>query len=302
MTDAAGGARGRPLVSIGVPVYNSERYLARALDSLLGQSLTDFELIVSDNASRDGTVAIAERYAAADPRVRVIRQPRNIGAARNWNAVALAARGTFFTWASGNDTRAPTMLAQCAAVLQADPGVVLCYGRTQLVDEHDRPFELYARDLAVEDPGAAERFERVCREMALNNAQCGLMRLDVLRRTALDRPYPAGDVALMAELALYGKFRLLPDALLYRRQSPGAFSLLLSPLERRRFHDPEATAPLRLVRVRHHADHLRSILRAPLPPGEKLRTAAVALRLARWERVHVWHELRSLLGGPPDAA
>lgn len=298
MPDATGGARGHPLVTVGMPVYNAERFLARALDSLLGQTLTDFELIISDNASGDGTAAISERYARQDPRVRYVRQPRNIGAARNWNVLVPQARGTFFKWASGNDTCAPTMLEQCVRALEADPGVVLCYGRTRLVDEHDRSIEVYAADLGFEEERAAERFERVCSEMALNNAQCGVMRLDVLRRTALDRPFAAGDIALMAELALYGKFRLLPDVLLSRRQSAGAFSALLSPLERRRFHDPTAKAPAKLIRVRHHADHLRSIVRAPLAAGEKLRLLGTALRLARWDRMHVWRELRSLLAGP----
>ncbi|HTT66619.1 MAG TPA: glycosyltransferase family 2 protein [Gemmatimonadales bacterium] len=293
--------RGHPLVSVGVPVYNAERFLARALDSLLGQTLSDFELIISDNASADGTAGICEQYARADRRVRYVRQARNIGAARNWNVVAREARGVFFKWASGNDTCAPTMLEQCVRALQADPGVVLCYGRTELVDERDQPIERYAGDLAFEEERAAERFERVCSEMALNNAQCGVMRRDALRRTALDRPFAAGDVALMAELALYGKFRLLPEVLLYRRQSPGAFSLLLSPLERRRFHDPQAKAPMKLFRVRHHVDHLRSIARAPLPAREKLRVLGTALRLARWDRVHIWRELRSLLGGAPAA-
>jgi glycosyltransferase involved in cell wall biosynthesis len=292
----------RPLVSIGVPAYNAERFLARTLDSLLGQTLTDFELIVSDNASTDATAALCERYAGRDPRVRLIRQARNIGAARNWNAVVHPARGTFFKWASSNDTVAPTMLERCVAALQADPSVVLCYGRTQLVDEDDRPLGIYDADLAVEDERPTARFTNVYEHLGLNNAQSGVIRLDVLRRTGLDRPYPAGDVALMEELALHGKFRLLPEVLLFRRQSAGTFSLLLSPLERQRFNNPGARSSMRFIRGRRHVDHLVSIARAPLPAGERLRAYGTALRMIRWDRGALWREVRSLFAGPERAA
>src|SRR5688572_28337892 len=92
-----------PLVSIGLPVYNGERFLSEALDSLLGQTLADFELIVSDNASTDRTAEICLAYAARDARVRYVRQQTNIGAIRNWNFVARQARGQYFKWASAND-------------------------------------------------------------------------------------------------------------------------------------------------------------------------------------------------------
>jgi glycosyltransferase involved in cell wall biosynthesis len=290
-----------PLVSIGVPVYNAERHLARTLDSLLAQTYANLELIVSDNASTDGTQAICEAYARRDSRVRFIRQPRNLGAVANWNAVAREARGEYFKWASASDVCAPTFLEACVGAMRADPGVVLCYGRTQLVDEDERPLELYPGDLAFEEPRPTERFRSVCTRLALNNAQCGVVRRDVLMRTRLDRPYPAGDVALMAELALYGRFRLLPDVLLFRRMSAGTFTSYLTRLELQRFYDPGATSPMRLVRARRHLDHVRSILRAPLEGSEALRALAAALRVAWWDRGGLWHELRSLVR-PPRAA
>ena len=211
---APAAAPSRPLVSIGVPAYNAERFIACALDSLLGQTLTDLELIISDNGSTDGTREICEGYARRDPRVRYIRQAANIGAAANWNVVAREARGEFFKWASASDTCEPTMLEHCVAELRADPGAVLCYGKTDLMDENGRSFEVYADDRAFVEERPSERFLRVLELLKLNNAQCGVFRLDVLRRTRLDRPYPTGDMALMAELALYGTFRMLPEVLL----------------------------------------------------------------------------------------
>ena len=74
-----------PRLSVGLPVYNGEGYLAESLEALLGQSYEDFELIISDNASTDGTADICRRYAKQDSRIRYIRQPRNIGCAPNHN-------------------------------------------------------------------------------------------------------------------------------------------------------------------------------------------------------------------------
>lgn len=74
-----------PLVSIGLPVYNGELYVARALESLLAQDLDDFEIVICDNASQDSTAEICTAYAERDPRVRLYSNPHNIGLAGNFN-------------------------------------------------------------------------------------------------------------------------------------------------------------------------------------------------------------------------
>ena len=76
-----------PRLTIGLPVYNGEKYIAESLDALLGQSYTDFELIISDNASTDSTGDICRQYEKQDSRVRYVRQPQNIGLAPNHNFV-----------------------------------------------------------------------------------------------------------------------------------------------------------------------------------------------------------------------
>src|ERR1700741_97664 len=123
------------MISIGMPVCNGERFLAEAIESLLAQTCADFELIISDNASTDRTAEIAGAFAARERRVRYIRQPHNLGAARNWNYVVEAATGPYFKWASANDRCDPTFLEKCLAVLRQDQRVVLCYGRTALIDD-----------------------------------------------------------------------------------------------------------------------------------------------------------------------
>ena len=143
-----------PLVSIGVPVYNGERYLRASLDALLAQTFTDIELIVSDNASTDATLSICSDVAQRDQRVRMFRQERNLGAPANWNFTARQARGRFFKWASASDLCAPWMIERCLEAMQ-DESVVLAFGRTCFIDEDGHQLGVFERDFPVEDAAPA---------------------------------------------------------------------------------------------------------------------------------------------------
>src|ERR1700690_2651657 len=102
----------KPRVSIGLPVYNGEKYLAAAIDSLLAQTYADFELIISDNASTDRTAKICQEYAELDRRIRYYRQPKNCGIAGNFTRTLELARGEFFQWHAHDDICGPTLLAR----------------------------------------------------------------------------------------------------------------------------------------------------------------------------------------------
>jgi glycosyltransferase involved in cell wall biosynthesis len=279
-----------PEVSIGVPVYNGEPYLIEALESLLQQTFTDFELIISDNASTDGTGDICKELASRDSRIRYVRQPRNVGAIRNWDFVALAANGTFFKWASANDRCDSTMLAKCVDALRREGDAVLCFGRTRLIDGKGSDVGLYEFDFPVEQDRPSERFICVRNRKYLNNAMSGLIRLENLKKTRLGRLYPHGDLVMMAELALSGKFRLLPDVLLYRRMDKGAASRYLSDKELRVFLDPEA-GDKGLTVWRSHFDCGWSVLRAPVGWKEKMAAFDFVARSAYWDRSELWREL-----------
>lgn len=287
-----------PLVSIGLPVYNVQRFLRRALDSLLNQTFTDFELIISDNASTDDTGSICEEYARRDPRIRYIRQNKNIGAPQNWNAVFEPARGEFFKWASGNDYCAVTYLERCLAALRDHPDAVLCYGRTALIDDDGKQLGVYDGDLDVPDESGARRYMRVRGKWALNNAQQGVIRSSVLRKTGGDRLYPAGDMILSAELALYGKFLLLPDVLLYRRQGPSSMTNQRTPEQIQRLFRPNSRRPMHVVEGRAVFDYYVSIGRAPLPLPDKLLAWADTTRRALRVRHTLWKEAISVIRKP----
>jgi len=273
----------RPLVSVGIPVFNGELFLREAIDSILAQSHSNLELIISDNASTDRTSAIGEEYAMRDPRVRYLRQPRNIGAPRNWNVVATHARGKYMKWASANDYCDTAMLAACIDVLESDPRVVLCYGATRLVDELTGAVQPFDGDFSITEEQPSGRLSGLLARMRLNNAMSGLIRMEVLRKTGLDRPYPGGDLVLMAELAMAGKFVLLPHPFLYRRIGGRTFSGLLADKELKQFFDPQASFGLGLNRLRLYIDFFSSVMRASMSLREKGRALTRVARSAYWD-------------------
>ena len=97
--------KNKPQVSIGMPIYNAEKYLKEAIESLLSQSFKDFELIISDNASTDSTHDICMEYAKKDHRIRYVRQSQNIGAWSNFQYVLDESQADYFMWAAHDDFR-----------------------------------------------------------------------------------------------------------------------------------------------------------------------------------------------------
>ena len=123
-----------PRLSIGLPVYNGEDYLAESLDALLGQTYEDFELIISDNASTDGTGDMCRRYAKQDTRIRYVLQPENLGLARNHNFVFQESRGELFKWAAADDLYGQDLLQRCVDALDEHPDVVLAHAWEAAID------------------------------------------------------------------------------------------------------------------------------------------------------------------------
>lgn len=118
-----------PVISIGMPVFNGAAHLAQALESLLAQSFTDFEIILSDNCSTDDTPGIIAEYAARDARIRAVRQPENIGGLPNFRFVLWAARGEFFMWAAYDDWHDPDYLAALHGALVVDAALQMAAPR-----------------------------------------------------------------------------------------------------------------------------------------------------------------------------
>jgi glycosyltransferase involved in cell wall biosynthesis len=291
-----------PRVTLGLPVYDGERYLAQALDSLLAQTFTDFELLVSDNASTDATPRIVAAYAARDPRIRVLRQPHNRGSSFNHNLVVREARGEYFKWVAHDDLYAPDLLERCVAALDADPGVVVAHAWTATLDELGRLVERVPYRLATAAPSAAERFRSLLHTDGGDDIY-GVIPLRVLRRIAPFGSHHLADRTFVAELALHGRFANVPEHLYYRRHHPGQVTATgaVSVRSRCARWDPRRADRWRHPAVRLVGEYLLAyvvaIHRAPIGAAERRQCYR---DLAGWALRHGDRlrpaELRRILG------
>ncbi|GAA1876574.1 glycosyltransferase family 2 protein [Asanoa iriomotensis] len=207
-----------PRVTIGVPVYNAARYLPVALDALRAQDHPDFEIVISDNASTDETWEICQRYAVADPRIRLWRNERNLGGHANFAKVVELASGDLFKWAAYDDICRPGFVSACVAALDAaGPRAVLAYPKTVLIDEDGEIVGPYADKLDLRDPRAWKRLSVLANNISLCHAHFGVFRTSALRQTGLIRPFLSSDYTLMAEIAALGEVHEVPEQLFLRR-------------------------------------------------------------------------------------
>ncbi len=300
-----------PRVSIGVPVYNGQNYLAAALDSLLAQTFGDLEIVISDNGSTDRTAEICRDYAARDRRVRYHRQLTNRGAGWNFSEVFRLARGEYFKWAAHDDLCAPTLIARCVERLDGDPELVLCSARAAVIDANEQRVDddspLDAREIdfqgvssatearrlrCVSSPRASRRYLGVLVHAVRCYEVFGLIRADAMRRTGLHRPYNGAEKVFLAELALLGRFAELDETLFFSRWHDQRFSANRSAAAQARHMNPQAARRLTLPRqVRSSWGYLSLIPHAELGPLEKARCllafSRYLLQPAKWRRAMV---------------
>lgn len=284
-----------PRVSIGMPVYNGERFVGQAIDSLLCQSYSNFELLVSDNASTDGTYEICRRLAALDSRIVLSRNPSNLGAAANFDRVFRMSQGEYFKWACADDVCDATLVQHCVDVLDADADVVLCYGRTIMVDEQGRELERCADGLDLQSSDVHARFARAGGHFGRLNVLQGLMRAAKLRETRRYGNYLGSDLVLMVELSLRGKLVELPLPLLYRRMHPGAAASSATDSDRLAHLDPTAAHRHPMIMWRLHCEQSKAVWLAPLSLVTRSRLELAVLISALRQRERLWEELRGMM-------
>ena len=201
-------------VTVGVPTYNRAAGLERTVASVLAQSFGDLEVVISDNASTDGTAELCARLAAADPRVRVLRHDVNAGLTANFNAVLAAGTGELVIVVADDDWLDPDYLERCVGFLDAHPGHVLASGSAR----YHRGEELRGPGVDVDceqdDPAARVRwyFAHV-----VDNASI----YGVMRRTALAGALPmpnalAGDWILVGRVLMAGKLHTVRETVVHR--------------------------------------------------------------------------------------
>ncbi|MEZ5591621.1 MAG: glycosyltransferase [Gammaproteobacteria bacterium] len=215
-----------PKVSIGLPVFNGEKYLKKCLDSLLSQTFKDFEIIISDNCSTDATEDICHDYIKLDSRVRYHRNNQNLGASENFNITFKLSKGIYFKWAAYDDVCAPRFLDECVRILDCKPDVVLVHSRTKFIDSFDQDIGFYNGIPKTNSIDPVVRFA----DLLLGNP-CyevfGLIRYDILKKTPLMGDYANGDGVLLSRLAMLGRFEEINEYLfMSRRHDEQSISML----------------------------------------------------------------------------
>lgn len=299
-----------PQVSIGMPVYNGAKLVERALTSLLRQTFTDFELIISDNGSTDATGEICQRFASQDSRIRYVRQPHNIGATENFLFVLAESRAPCFVWAAHDDFWEPEFLAANHEVLATRPDVVLSVSMVEFASEQGNivdvgPTGTYA---LLDDP--QQNVLKYLSEPAQNSRFYGLFRTDVLRECMLNFPVIwAADWLTMARTLKFGKHYEVNRCLLHRGP------------------DGESSQPAALIARIYRSSFFRTfpmlpytwaVLTDPLIPKSlalwrplvkwntyffKLQTHGLRTSLARWRaRIGKWFTRKRRANEPNDNA
>ncbi|WP_427894875.1 glycosyltransferase family 2 protein [Kribbella sp. GL6] len=262
-----------PRLTVGLPVYNGEKYLAESLDALLGQSYGDYRMIISDNASTDATEEICREYQAKDGRITYFRQPVNIGATPNHNWCFEQSDTELFKWASYDDLYGRDLLKRCVEALDDDPYLVLAHAYQAIIDgAGDIVLEVdYPLDTA--NPHAPDRFRSLLFDVGGDDFY-GVMRSDILRRTPLNGSYHHSDRTIMAELALYGRFAQVPELLFFRRDHPDRAERAKPTIRSRSANmEPRRASRLRNPTVRLLAEYVNGfvggIRRAPLSVADR---------------------------------
>lgn len=284
---------GRPRLTIGLPVYNGENYLAESIEALLSQSYGDFELIIADNASTDDTAEICRHYLGIDSRIKYIRHPHNIGASPNHNFVVHQASGELFKWASHDDLYGRELLASCIRALDEYPDVILAHSWTAIVDGSGTVTRAPKYQLRTASLSTAERFSSVLFDRG-GDDDGGVIRTSVLRSTALNGSHYRADRTIVAELALRGRFYHVPAWLYFRRDHPERAERAFRTVRGWCANlDPRRADRLRNPAVRLYAEYVWSfgaaIQRSQLTFAEE---RACYRELARWAVDRAWHRHR----------
>jgi len=299
-----------PKVTVGLAVYNGEKYLGEAIDSVLAQTFRDFELVISDNASTDSTEEICRAYVARDARVRYFRAPQNRGAAWNFNHTLDLAQGEYVKWLAHDDVIGPDYLARTVEALDRDPALVVCHSRTDIIDSRGdlvhgdcsgnlAAFELQGttpqselvRLKTVGSPRPHRRFLGVLVYSVRCYEVFGLIRAAQMRKTGL-RPYFSGEKVFLADLSLLGAFHEIPEVLSFSRWHPDRFSSNTSARAQSQHIDPFARRRLPLPRQCHATwGFVRSILHSDLNWRERIWCLTVLarflLQVRKWKSVFV---------------
>jgi len=221
-----------PKVSIGMPIYNAEYFLRKRLNSILSQSFTNFELIISDNASTDSTASICKEYVEKDKRIRYFSQEKNMGITWNFNFVLQKAKGEYFMWAAADDTISHDFLEKNIKVLESKANVVASISKIKPYDptsdrlqlnEIDYKFRGFIKKLRksfkqMEAYSIVGPYEKKVR-FYLGKSTCKVIysvyRSEIIRKSIIHEPFLGNDWAMILNVLRYGDLEVINETLMY---------------------------------------------------------------------------------------
>lgn len=266
-----------------MPAYNSEKYIKATLESILNQTYQDFELHISDNASTDGTEAICQEYQKLDPRVKYHRNKTNIGANYNFNKAFSFTNSLYFKWVSSSDIHGPESFERCIEVLDKQDDVVLCYPKTKFFTENINSSTEYEDNLNLQEEELFLRFKKYIEKVKYNHVLYGVIRSEVLKKTTLMKNYNRGDISLLAEIALHGKFVEIPYYLYFRRMEPKTSTKFYSKEELAKHFDPTSDK-LCFQNFKWYMSLYSSIVRTDMSKENKMKLYFEVMKYVRWDR------------------
>src|SRR5262245_52213889 len=176
---------GQPLVSIGIPVFNGERFINQALDALRAQTYDNLELVISDNASTDSTGEICREYASKDRRIKYFRNPVNVGLYENFRRVVTLATGEYFMWAAADDLRPPTAVEHCVQAILRNDRTVMTHGVVLVRTADGKESAAYPNEIQLKDASAATRIRNFTYGLRHHGMLYGLHRRTALLQARL---------------------------------------------------------------------------------------------------------------------
>ena len=217
-------------ISIGFPIYNGDKLLHEKLDSILSQTFTDFELIISDNASTDKTSEICKEYARNDSRIKYIRQKINIGPINNFYFVLQKANNHYFVWTAADDFWEPTLLTKNFEILELNSNAVGCISEVDFFGKYKNRYDddslatptkyLHVRPISGDYLQKAKIFLKFKRATMIY----GIFVTNFLRKSLPEEKYYPTEIILLLNILKFGNF-YVHDEILMHRGSEGISSI-----------------------------------------------------------------------------
>ncbi len=221
-----------PKISIGLPIYNAEKFIHKRIENLLAQTFTDFELIISDNASTDDTVKICKEFVKKDFRIKLYTQDHNIGQFRNYNFVLEQSHGEYFIWVAVDDLLLPEFLEKNLHILETKKNVVTSISKLRMFGDFTNNIREDQNDSIIQKimkkikkhmsrmdcfPVSGEYNDRVnkffknCRH---SQVFYGIHRTDAIKKCVISEPFLGQDTFYALSLLKYGDIHVIEDTLM----------------------------------------------------------------------------------------